>query len=161
MDIFLVILAFALLLVGLLGAIVPVLPGPPLSYAGLLVLQWSGHAGFSLAFLLVWAGVAAAVTIMDYLLPSIVTKRFGGSRAAAIGSLMGLLVGMLFFPPFGFIVGSFLGAFAGELIGSRSGGGKAFKVALGSFVAFLAGSGVKLLAGGFMLFYAIRAVANL
>ncbi|MCL2233151.1 MAG: DUF456 domain-containing protein [Treponema sp.] len=158
MDILLVVLAFVFLVAGLLGAIIPVIPGPPLSFAGLLVLQWSGHAGFTVAFLLLWAFIAAAVTILDYVLPSFMTKRFGGSRAAAIGSFLGLLAGMFFFPPFGLILGPFLGAFAGELINSNSNGAKAFKVALGSFIAFLAGSGAKLVVSGIMLFYAARAL---
>jgi len=158
MDIFLVVLAFVLLATGLLGAIIPVLPGPPLSYAGLLVLQWSGRAGFSVTFLLIWAGITAAVTIMDYALPAFMTKRFGGSRAAAIGSFLGLLAGMFFFPPLGLIIGPFLGAFAGELIQRNSNGGKALKVALGSFIAFLAGSGAKLVISAVMLFYAVRAM---
>ena len=157
MDILLAACAFALLAAGLLGAVVPVIPGTPLSYIGLLVLQWSGRAGFSAAFLLAWAGIAAAVTLMDYLLPSLMTKRFGGSRAAALGSFLGLLAGMFFFPPLGLILGPFLGAFAGELIHSK-GGGKALKVALGSFIAFIAGMGAKLAVSGVMLFYAIRAV---
>ncbi|MCL2381580.1 MAG: DUF456 domain-containing protein [Treponema sp.] len=158
MDIVLVILAFVLLAAGLLGAVVPVLPGPPLGYAGLLVLQWSGHGGFSAAFLLVWAGIAAAVTVMDYVLPSFMTRRFGGSRAASIGSFLGLLAGMFLFPPAGLILGSFLGALAGELIHNSGNGAKALKVALGAFIAFLAGSGAKLVVGGVMLFYAVRAL---
>ena len=158
MDIVLVVLAFALLVTGLLGAIIPVIPGPPLSYAGLLVLQWSGHADFSVAFLVIWAGIAAAVTVMDYILPSFITKRFGGSRLAALGSFLGLLVGMIFFAPFGLILGPFLGAFIGELIHSSSNGAKALKVAFGSFIAFIAGSGAKLVVSGIMLFHAARAL---
>jgi len=157
MDIFLVVLAFLFLAAGLAGAVVPVLPGPPLSYAGLLLLRLSGHGDFSTTFLLVWAGIAAAVTLMDYILPSIMTKRFGGSRAASIGSFLGLLAGMFFFPPFGIILGPFLGAFIGELI-HNPGGGKALKAAFGAFVAFIAGSGAKLIVSGIMLFYAIRAM---
>ena len=158
MDILLVILAFALMIAGLLGAVVPVLPGPPLSYAGLLVLQWSGHGGFSVVFLLVWAGIAAAVTVMDYVLPAFMTRRFGGSRAASIGSFVGLLAGMIFFPPVGLIAGSFLGALVGELIHNGSDGPKAVKVAFGAFAAFIVGSGAKLAVSGLMLFYAIRAM---
>ena len=153
-----IVIAFALLIAGLLGAIVPVIPGPPLSYAGLLVLQWSGHAGFSTFFLLIWAGIAAAVTIMDYILPSFLTKRFGGSRFASIGSLVGLLVGMIFFAPLGLIVGPFLGAFIGELIHNSKNGAKALKVAFGAFAAFIAGSGAKLVVSGIMLFFAVRAL---
>ena len=158
MEIVLVILAFALLIVGLLGAVIPVLPGPPLSYGGLLVLHLSGHGSFSLVFLWVWAGIVAVITVMDYLLPSLLAKKFGGSRAAAIGSFVGLLAGLFFFPPFGMIAGSFLGAFIGELIYNKANGGKALKVALGAFLAFLVGSGAKLIVGIIMLTYAIKAL---
>jgi uncharacterized protein YqgC (DUF456 family) len=140
------------------GAVVPVLPGPPLSYIGLLLLQWSGYAGFSAAFLWIWAGITAVVTVMDYILPSFMTKRFGGSRAASIGSVLGLLAGIFLFPPFGMIVGPFLGAFAGELIHNSSDGAKAFKVALGAFFAFIVGTGAKLIVSAIMLFYAVRAM---
>jgi len=130
MQIILAILAFAFLAAGILGAFLPILPGPPLSYVGILVLQWSGYAGFPQAFLWIWAGITVAATIIDYFLPSILTKKFGGSRAASIGSFLGLLVGIFLFPPFGMIVGPFFGAFAGELIHSSADGTKAFKAML-------------------------------
>jgi uncharacterized protein YqgC (DUF456 family) len=158
MEIVLVILAFVLLAAGLLGAVLPVLPGPPLSYIGLLLIQWSGYGQFSTAFLVLWAAITAVVTIMDYFLPSLLAKQFGGSRAAAIGSFLGLLAGIFLFPPWGMVVGPFLGAFSGELIHGRAGRDKALKVALGAFLAFIVGSGAKLIAGSVMLFYAVRAV---
>jgi len=158
MEIFLLVIAFALLVLGLLGAIVPGLPGPPLSYAGLLVLQWSGFAAFGLVFLLIWAGITVIVTIVDYILPSMMTKSLGGSRAAVIGTVLGLIAGMFFFPPFGLVIGPFFGAFIGELISSGSNGLKALKVALGAFIAFIAGTGAKLAVSGIMLFYAVRAL---
>jgi len=156
MEFILLILAFALLLAGILGAVLPVLPGPPLSYAGLLLLQWSGFGSFPLFFLLLWAFITIAVTIMDYFLPSLMTKQFGGSRAAVVGSFLGLLAGLFFFPPFGLIIGSFLGAFFGEFIYNSANGLKAFKVALGAFAAFILGTGAKLIASSLMLFYAVR-----
>jgi uncharacterized protein YqgC (DUF456 family) len=168
MKIALVILSFVLHLAGLLGTVIPVLPGPPLSFIALLVMQWSGYGGFSPAFLWLWGGITVAVVVMDYFLPSLMTKQFGGSRAAAIGSFVGLLAGMFIFPPWGIIIGSFFGAFIGELIHDRanaakdgaanSGGAKAFKVAVGSFLAFIVGSGAKLIACSMMLFYAIKAL---
>jgi uncharacterized protein YqgC (DUF456 family) len=158
MEIVLAILAFLLLAAGLLGAVLPVLPGPPLSYAGLLVLQWSGYAGFTTTFLLIWAGITAVVTIMDYILPTFMTKRFGGSRAASIGSFLGLLAGIFFFPPLGMILGPFLGALTGELIHNSADGTKAFKVAFGALLAFFVGSGAKLIVSGIMLYYAIKAL---
>ena len=158
MEIVLLIIAFILLILGLLGAVVPVLPGPPLSFFGLLVLQWSGYADFSPNFLWLWGGIAAAVTIMDYILPSFLARKFGGSRKAAIGSFLGLLAGMFFFPPLGIIIGPFLGALAGELIHNHTDSIKALKVALGAFLAFIVGTGAKMIVSGIMLFYAIRAV---
>ena len=163
MEIVLVIAAFALLAVGLLGAVVPVLPGPPLSYAGLLVLQWSGFAGagvhrFSPAFLWIWAGITVVITVADYLLPTLMTKQFGGSRAASIGSVLGLVAGIFIFPPWGMIVFPFLGAFAGELIHNKANSKGACKVAFGAFLAFIVGTGAKLAASSVMLFFAVRAM---
>ena len=158
MEIVKVIFAFVLLAGGILGAVVPVIPGPPISYLGLLLIQWSGYGEFSGTFLWIWAGITLIVTIMDYVLPSLMTKRFGGSRAASIGSFLGLLAGMFLFPPWGVIAGPFLGAFAGELMYNRANSAKAFTVALGAFFAFIVGSGAKLVAGSLMLFYAIKAV---
>lgn len=166
MEIFLIILAFLFLLIGLLGSIVPGIPGPPLSFAGLLFLQWSGRVDFGVFFLIVLAVITIAITIMDYTLPAWMTKRFGGSRLAAIGSILGLIVGMIFFPPIGILIGSFLGALAGELINNRiqsknieddsAGGAKALKAALGAFLAFILGTGIKLIFSSIMIFYAVR-----
>ena len=158
MEMVLVILAFTLLLIGILGVIIPGLPGPPLSYAGLLLLQWSGYGGFSSAFLLLWAAITVAVTIMDYFLPLLLTKRFGGSRYAIIGSFLGLLAGIFFFPPWGLVFGPFLGALTGELIHNSGNGLAAVKVALGAFLAFIVGTGAKLIACSVMLFYAVMAM---
>ena len=158
MGITLLICAFVLFAAGISGAFLPILPGPPLSYAGLLLLQWSGYAGFSPAFLLSWACMAAVVTVMDYFLPSLLTKWAGGSRAASFGAFLGLLAGIFIFPPWGMLAGPFLGALAGELIHNRTNGRGAFKAAIGAFLAFIVGSGAKLIASSLMLFYAIKAL---
>ncbi|MCL2043414.1 MAG: DUF456 domain-containing protein [Treponema sp.] len=155
MEIALIILAFFLLAAGLVGAVVPIIPGPPLSYFGLLVLHWSGRGGFSLIFLLTWAFISAGAIVMDYLLPSIMTKHFGGSRSASIGAFLGLIAG-LFFVPVGLIIGPFLGALLGEIIHMRGYSDKALKVALGAFLSFIAGTGIKLTVSVMMLFFAIR-----
>jgi len=178
MEIILAVAAFLFLLVGLVGSVVPAIPGPPLAYIGLLLLQWSGYGGFSPAFLWLWAGITAAVTVMDNVLPAMMTKRFGGSRMAVFGSVVGIIAGM-FFVPVGLLVGPFLGALAGELINSRvqarrkeinntesaaadveSGGdsGHALKVAFGAFLAFIVGTGAKLIIGSIMIYYAVKAV---
>jgi uncharacterized protein YqgC (DUF456 family) len=158
MEILFTILAFLLLGGGILGAVLPIIPGPPLGFAGLLVLHFGGLGDFSTGFLWLFGGITLAVTAGDYILPSLFTKKFGGSRWASFGSFFGLLLGLIFFPPFGMILGSFLGAFIGELIHRREYNAKALKAALGSLLAFLVGTGAKLIFGGIMLFYAIRAV---
>jgi uncharacterized protein YqgC (DUF456 family) len=178
MQIVLVVLAFLFLLTGLLGSVIPALPGPPLSFIGLLLIKWSGHGEFSFVFLAVWAAITLAVMIIDNFLPAWMTKRFGGSRAAVFGSVVGLILGMIFFAPLGLLIGPFLGALVGELINDRiqtkraesnsgeagsavikSGGKvKALKVALGAFFAFILGTGIKLIIGSLMIYYAVKAV---
>lgn len=157
MDVVLAILACLCLLVGLIGCVVPALPGPPISYVGLLLLQWSGYGGFSTQFLVIFAVVVVVVTVLDFYLPAWMTKRYGGSRAAQVGSILGLVVGMLVIPPVGIILGPFLGALVGELIHDRTDTAAAFKAAFGSFMAFMLGTGLKLIVCGLMIFYGVRA----
>ena len=121
-------------------------------------MKWSGTADFDGRFLLLWGIVTLAVTVADYLLPAWLSKRFGGSKYAATGSLVGLLAGMFFFPPLGPVAGAFLGALAGELLYDSSDTGKAFKAACGAFVAFLLGTGLKLGASLAMGFYVVKAL---
>ena len=158
MDILLVILAFLLLLVGLAGSVIPVLPGPPLSYVGLLLLQWSGYGDFSPRFLWIWAAITVVITVVDNFLPAWMTRRFGGSRSATAGSLLGVVAGMFLFPPVGLIVGPFLGALIGELLHDSANSSKALRVALGSFAAFICGTGAKLIISSIMIFYAVKAM---
>ena len=186
MEIILVVLAFLLLLAGLAGSVVPAIPGPPLGYAGLLLLKWSGYGNFSLLFLLVWAGIVIAITVIDNILPAFMTKRFGGSRMAVAGSVIGLIAGTIFFAPAGLLIGPFLGALVGELLNNQlklnreekaaklnaadadsavsdvasnsTGNAGALKAALGAFLAFIVGTGAKLIIGALMIYYAVRAV---
>ena len=157
MSTILIILAVICLLAGIAGCIVPVLPGPPLGYAALWLMKWSGAADFDGRFLLIWGIVTLAVTAADYLLPAWLSKRFGGSKYAATGSLVGLLAGLIFFPPVGPVAGAFIGAFVGEMLYDSSDAGKAFKAACGAFVAFLLGTGLKLGVCLAMAFYVVRA----
>ena len=158
MEILLIIFAFLLLAAGLLGAVIPGIPGPPLSFAGLLFVQWSGYGSFAAGFLWLWAAITVVVTLADYILPAWMARRFGGSRWAMIGSFLGLIAGIVFFPPIGLIIGPFLGALTGELIHNRSDSAKAIKVAFGAFLAFLLGTGIKLVISSIMIFYAIKAL---
>jgi uncharacterized protein YqgC (DUF456 family) len=153
-DILLVALGACFLLVGLVGCVVPIIPGPPLSYVALLLLQATRFAGFSVKFLVVAAIVTVVVTLLDYLLPVWGTKRWGGSRLGAVGALLGLLVG-LFFPPVGIILGPFCGAVVGELLTGRK-SNEALKSGIGSFIGFVLGTGMKLTVGIAFAFYFVR-----
>ena len=101
MDTLLIILAILCTLGGVAGCILPILPGPPLNFFALLLMRWSGHAGFDSRFLWIWAAVTLIVSALDYLLPGYLARRFGGSKYAATGSTVGMIVGLLFFPPAG------------------------------------------------------------
>ena len=146
-------LAIILGLLGIAGCILPVIPGPPLSWAALLLLYFKEGSGMSLTFLMVWLAITIAVTVLDYIIPAYFTKMTGGSKAAARGSLIGLFVGLIFFPPWGMIVGSFLGAFASEVLISGRDMGKSLKSAFGSFLGFLFSTGLKLTCCGVMMYY--------
>lgn len=154
MDIVLVILATLCLLIGFVGCVIPGLPGPPMSYVGLLLLQWSKYAHFSTTALVVWAVVVIVVTVIDFVLTPWMTQRFGGSKAGTWGAILGVVAG-LFFPPVGPIIGPFLGALIAELIIARRQSGDATKAALGSFISFIVGTGIKLMACGCMLAHAL------
>jgi len=146
MDILLSIIAFLLGLLGLVGCIVPVIPGALLSYMGVLCAFFTSYSQLGSGTLWVWALVCILVTLADYFLPAWMTKRFGGTRSGAIGATIGVFVGFFLFPPFGVILGPFMGAVLGELLHDKSDAGKAVVVGFGSFLAFIFGTGLKLVA---------------
>lgn len=145
MDIFLIILAIIMMVGGLIGCVLPALPGPPLVYVGILFAEWSGYADFSVTALVAWGIATIAVSVIDFMLTPWMTKRFGGSRAANRGSIIGLIVGMFLPFPVGILFGPFVGALVGELIFNRAKTGVAMKAALGAFLSFFVGTGIKLM----------------
>ena len=155
MDIFLAILAALCLVTGLIGAVLP-LPGPPLSFFGLLLLHWTRFAEFTPGTL--WGlGVATAlVTVLDYVVPMWGVKKFGGSKAGVWGSTIGMVAGLAL-GPFGIFLGAFLGGLVAEMMVGRD-SRQAFRAALGSFAGFLFGVGLKLILCFVMIWYALRAV---
>lgn len=144
MDIFLLILGFILMLIGILGSFLPILPGPPISWVGLLLLYSTSVISMDWVFLGVTLAIALIVFALDYVIPAIGTKKFGGTRAGVIGTTIGLLVA-LFFPilgPFGIIIWPFIGALVGELL-NKADKKTATKAAFGSFLGFLTGTFLK------------------
>lgn len=143
MDIALLLIAFILMIVGILGSFLPVLPGPPISWVGLLLLYLTKAVPMSYTVLGITLFVALVVGILDYVIPAKGTKRFGGSKYGIWGTNIGLIVGILAPIPFGFIIGPFVGAFVGEMINDSKDSQKAFKAATGSFIGFLASTFMK------------------
>lgn len=154
-DIILLSFGIICLFIGFIGCIIPALPGPPLSYVGLLLLEWSAYADFSMQLLLILAAVVAVVTLLDFIAPIYMTKVFGGTRWGTWGSTIGLLIGMIFFNIAGVIIGPFLGALIGELLGGKR-SNHALKSAFGSFIGFIFGTGAKLVSCGLITFYFIQ-----
>ena len=143
MDTLLSILAVIFGVVGCIGCIVPVLPGVALAYAGYVCLYFCSYAEISVAWLIVFGVLTAIVSILDYILPSYMTKKFGGSKRAAWGATIGVLVG-LFLGPVGVLFCPFCGALIGELSLDSKDSTRAFRAAFGSFAAFIFGVGLKL-----------------
>ena len=156
MDIFLLILAFLCLLVGIIGCIVPGLPGVPIAYAGLWIAQATEKVDFSWQFLLIWGLVTIAVSVLDYIVPAWGTKKFGGTKFGVWGSTIGVFVG-LFFGAVGVIVGPLAGAILGELIGGKQ-MSEALKAGWGSFIGLLFGTILKLICCGLMAVALIQAM---
>lgn len=157
MDIFLIILAFVTLLIALVGSIVPALPGVPLAYLSLWLGRWSGYTPFGDTFIWIMAGVTLAVFLADYFLPPLILKKTGGSKAATWGSIIGMVLGIVF-TPIGMLMGMLLGAFLGELLYAKKSGGEALKAAVGTFIGFLLGTGLKLLLCFYVLYKLIAAL---
>ena len=155
MDVVLLVLGVILMLVGLAGCILPFLPGPPLCFAALLIQQLQSSPPYTRDFLLTWAGITIVVTALDYVIPIYGTKRFGGTKYGMWGCVVGL-IGGLWLGPLGLIIGPFIGALAGELLGNAR-SEHALRAALGSFVGFLLGTLLKLVACFVMGWYFIQA----
>ena len=145
MDYVYLILAVLCAVLGIAGAVLPVLPGPPISYAALWIMWLRNPQDISSASLWIMGILMLVVSLLDYVAPVWLTNKGGGSPSATRGATAGMVVG-LFFPPWGLLLGPFLGALLGELL-THAPIGKALRVALLSFVGFLLTTGFKLAYG--------------
>ena len=156
MDYLLLALAIILIILGIAGCLLPVLPGPPLTYLGLVVLHFSKFADISKNLFIILGIVTVVVTVIDFIVPIWGTKQFGGSKYGMRGATVGLIIGLFLGPP-GIIIGPFIGAVVGELI-FKDDFKYALKAGFGSLLGFLTGVGLKLAAALLMTFYFIRAL---
>ena len=152
MDYVLITLGVLFILSGIIGGVLPVLPGPPLSYIGLLFLHFTEKYQFTTQFLIVWGVITVVVYLLDYIIPAWGTKKVGGSKRGVWGSIIGLVIGLFLFPPLGIIIGPFAGAVIGELSGGKQ-SKEALRSGFGSFIGFLLGTMLKLIVSGMMAWY--------
>lgn len=157
MDPLWIALGAAFVVAGFVGSFLPVIPGPPLSYLGVLFLQLTRFDDYSWIFFLGWGAAIAVVAVLDYLVPSVGTRRFGGSAWGVWGCLIGGVAGLFLFPPIGLLIGPIAGAFAGELIAGKQ-SDQAFRAAVGSFLGFLVSTGIKVAVSLIMAYYFVKAL---
>lgn len=160
MNWILIVVAIVLALIGIVGAIVPGIAGPPFSFAGLLVVSFVDGINYSTKFLVIMGIIGAIIFVLDYVVPVWGTKTLGGTKAGIRGSTIGLILGLLitFFFPIGFIA-ILLGPFLGAYIGEKNNGTDdklAWRSALGSFVGFLTGTFLKLVYAGVCIYYIVK-----
>jgi uncharacterized protein len=158
MDTILLILGFVCAIVGIFGSFLPVLPGPIISWIGLVMLYLTEKVANNYWILSITLMIVLTISILDYTIPAKGTKKFGGSTYGIWGTNIGMLIGIFVPIPFGFIVGAFVGAFVGELLYNSQDKNRALKAATGSLLGFLASSFMKMIVClCFLLLYVVVA----
>lgn len=143
MEYILLILSLILMITGILGSFLPVLPGPPISWAGLLCIFFIKDIPYNYWLLGITLVITITISVLDYLIPAQGTKRFGGSKYGIWGTNIGLIVGLIAPIPLGFLIGPFVGALIGELLFDRGNLTRALKAATGSIIGFLTSTFIK------------------
>lgn len=148
-DVVLLIIACTLSIIGLMGCIIPGLPGPPLNYAALLIIQYV-YSPYQMYTLVIYGILTAAILVIDYMLPIWFAKKFGATKQGIWGSMIGMILGMVF-TPIGMILGLLLGAIIGDLIAGRQ-TQEAAKSGLATFGGTILAIGLKLIVAGLITF---------
>ena len=143
MDLFLLLLGLVLILLGVIGSFLPVLPGPLTGWFGLLLLHLTSVVPLNWTFLGITLAVAILIWILDYIIPAIGTKKFGGSKYGVYGTTIGLIIGLFTPIAFGILIGAFFGALIGELLYDSKDTQRAIKASFGSFIGLLTSATIK------------------
>jgi uncharacterized protein len=159
-DIIIISIGLLLTIIGLIGCIVPAVPGPPLNYIALLLLEWAVPGDIhSLNFYLVLGIITILSIILDYVFPVWAAKKYKASNTGIWGSVIGMILGIVFFPPFGMIAGLLVGAVLGELIAGKK-NTEAMKTGMVTFISSLIMIVFKFAISGVMTYYFFKAAAE-
>lgn len=142
MDNILLIIGLILALLGVFSSFIPILPDTPLSWTALFLLHFTKAVPDNWWFLGITGAITLFVCVMDYAIPAMGAKKFGGTKAGMIGATIGLIIGILSPIPGGLIIGTFLGAYIGEF-SNKTGNKIALKAAFGTFIGLLTGTFMK------------------
>lgn len=153
-------LSIVLLILGILGTFLPVLPGLVLSLAGLLIYKYGTDADLSVLYIWAFVILTLASVVLSYIIPAKTNRKYGGTRWGSIGSVIGTIVGIFLPIPLGFLVGMFAGVFIGELLHDSKDMNKALKSTKGAFIGFIYGTGFSLVVGIAMLLVVILDIVN-
>lgn len=147
-DTLIPLVSILLLLVGILGTFLPVLPGLLLSLCGLLIYKFGTDSSLSMVYIWMFVFLTILSIILNYVIPARTNRKYGGTRWGSVGSIIGTILGMFFIPlPFGFLIGMFLGVFVGELLHDAKDKKKAWNSTKGAFIGFLYGTGFNFMVG--------------
>lgn len=147
-DTLIQLVSIILLILGILGTFIPVLPGLLLSLCGLLIYKFGTEAPLSMFYVWIFVFLTAVSVVLNYVIPARTNRKYGGTRWGSVGSFIGTIAGMFFIPlPFGFLIGMFLGVFLGELLHDASDKKKAWNSTKGAFIGFLYGTGFNFIVG--------------
>ncbi|WP_419870306.1 DUF456 domain-containing protein [Chryseobacterium sp. CT-SW4] len=155
------ILCIVLLVIGILGTFLPVLPGLIVSFAGLLIYKYGTDADLPVIYLWIFGILTLASAVLNYVIPAQTNKKYGGTRWGSIGSVIGTIVGMFLPIPLGFLIGMFAGVFIGELLHDSKDMNKALKSTKGAFIGFLYGTGFSFVTGVAMFLVVVLNMFNI
>lgn len=158
-EILILLVVFFFLVLGLIGAILPIIPGPIMSYVALLALYLSTDIYVSINEIIIYGFVTALVFFSDYILQFLGVQKLGGQKNALLGTVLGILIG-LFFAPMGLILGPFFGAFLGALIDKKE-QNQAIRIAFGALLGFIFGTFLKLTYSTYIIYIVIHKLLNL
>lgn len=160
-EIIIIFICIIFLILGILGTVLPALPGLLLSLCGLLIFKFGTNSDLPMVYIWAFAILTSISMVLNYIIPAKTTKKYGGSRWGSIGSIVGTIIGLFLPIPLGFLVGMFAGVFIGELLHDHTDFNKAIRSTKGAFIGFLYSTSFNLVIGIAMFLVVILNIINI